>query len=181
MQESRYIIQVYVIAAIFGVAGWHYVVRAAPRFGPALSALTIAISIMYGLFMIVSARAVDVHAAVSTSFAETRKHTEIPFLESFRYLNSEASVGRVLILDPSVPPYYLEKDYLKPLGRYGEQPLPGVNKPLEVLSELPQRHITHVLDVRSEEQGFQVPEHPKNLVLVFEREDQRIYRVSPAP
>jgi hypothetical protein len=82
-------------------------------------------------------------------------------------------------LDPSVPPYYLEKDYLKPLGRYGEQPLPGVNNPLEVLSELPQRHITHVLDVRSEEQGFQVPEHPKNLVLVFEREDQRIYRVSP--
>jgi len=179
MQESRYIIQIFVIAAILGVAGWRYVVRAAPRFGPALSALTVAISITYGLFMIVSARAEDVHAAVSTSFAERRKQTEIPFLESFRYLNSESSVRRVLILDPSVPPYYLEKDYLKPLGRYGEQPLPGVNNPLEVLSELPQRHITHVLDVRSEEQGFQVPEHPKNLVLVFEREDQRIYRVSP--
>ena len=178
-QESRYLIQVYVIAAMFGVAGWGYVVRAAPRFGPLLSALAIAMSIMYGLFMIVSVRADDIHAAVSTSFAERRRQAEIPFLESFRYLNGESSVGKVLILDPLVPTYYLEKDYLKPLGRRGEQPLPGVTSPREVLSELPQRHITHVLDVRSEEQGFQVPEHPKNLVLVFEREDQRIYRVSP--
>jgi len=177
MQESRYLIQVYVLAAIFGVAGWRYVVRAAPRFGPVLSALTIATSISYGLFMIVGARAEDMHAAVSTSFAETRKHREIPFLDSFRYLNTSPSVGRVLILDPSVPPYYLEKDYLKPFGKYGERPLPRVDNSKEVLSELLQLHVTHVLDVRSDEQDFQVPERAENLALVFEAEDQRVYRV----
>jgi hypothetical protein len=180
MQESRYLIQVYVIAAIFGVAGWRYVVRAAPRFGRFLSALTIATSISYGLFMIVVARADDVHAAVSSSFAEKRKLTEIPFLESFRYLNRDSSVGRVLILDPSIPPYYLEKSYLKLLGKYGEQPQPEASSLREVLPELSEQHITHVLDVRSDERGFQVlPGNPENLVLVFEANDQRIYRVLP--
>lgn len=39
MQESRYLIHVYVIAAIFGVAGWKYVLRVATRFGRILSAI----------------------------------------------------------------------------------------------------------------------------------------------
>jgi hypothetical protein len=176
-QESRYLIQVYVIAAIFGVAGWRYVVRAAPRFGPALSALTVAISILYGLFMIVSARADDIHAAVSTSFAESRKQEGIPFLESFRYLNSEPSVRKVLVLEPFVPTYFLDKEYLKPIGRRGEQTLPGVNSPQEVLPELSKWNITHVMDVRWKDGGFQLSERPENLVLVFEARDQRIYRV----
>jgi len=34
--------------------------------------------------------------------------------------------GKVLILDPMVPAYYLEKSYLNPVGRLGEQSLPGV-------------------------------------------------------
>jgi hypothetical protein len=180
MQESRYLIQVYIIAVIFAVAGWRYVVRTAPRFGPSLSALTIAVSISYGLYMIVVARAEDIHAAVSTRFAEARKQVEIPFYESFKYLNNDSSVGRVLILDPLVPPYYLDKSYIKPLGKYGEQSLPGISSPREALSQLSAQHVTHVLDVRTEERDFQVPPgHSENLVLLFERTDQRIYRVPP--
>lgn len=178
-QESRFLIQVYVIAAIFGVAGWRYVVRNTPRLGRLLSALTVAISISYGLFMIVSARADEIHAVVSTSFAESRKQAGIPFLESFRYLNSEPTVRKVLVLEPFVPTYYLDKEYLKPIGRRGEQPLPGIDRPQEVLSELSKRNITHVLDVKFKDTEFRLSEHPENLVLVFEARDQRIYRVSP--
>jgi len=178
-QESRFLIQVYVIAAIFGVAGWSYVVRVTPRFGRALSALTVAISILYGLFMIVSAKAGDIHAAVSTSFAESRKQEGIPYLESFRYLNSEPSVRKVLVLEPFVPAYYLDKEYLKPIGRWGEHSLPGIDSPQQVLSDPSRWDITHVLDVRLKDGGFQLPEHPGNLVLVFEARDQRVYRVSP--
>ena len=178
-QESRFLIQVYVIAAIFGVAGWRYVVRAAPRFGRALSALTVTISILYGLFMIVSAKAGDFHAAFSTSFAESRKQEGIMYLESFRYLNSEPSVRKVLVLEPFVPTYYLDKEYLKPIGRWGEHSLPGIDSPGQVLSDPSRWDITHVLDVRLKDGGFQLPEHPENLVLVFEARDQRIYRVSP--
>ncbi len=180
-QESRFLIQVYVIAAIFGVAGWNYVVRAAPRFGPALSAVTVSISILYGLFMIGSAKADEIHAAFSTSFTESRKRDGIPFLESFRYLNSDPSVRKVLVLEPFVPTYYLDKEYVKPIGRRGEQPLPGIDRPQEFLPELSKWNITHVLDVQMEDSGFQLSEHPENLVLVFESRDQRIYRVVPSP
>ena len=178
-QESRFLIQVYVIAAIFGVAGWSYVVRVTPRFGRALSALTVAISISYGLYMIVAARAGEIHALASSSFAETRKQNGIPFLESYRYLNNEPSVRKVLVLDPFVPTYYLDKEYLKPIGRWGEHLLPGIDSSRQVLSEPSERDFTHVLDVRFKEGGFQLPEHPAGLVLVFEARDQRIYRVTP--
>jgi hypothetical protein len=178
-QESRYVIQVYVIAAIFGVAGWRHVLNNGPRLAHVLSALTIATSILYGLFMIVATRADDLHAAISPSFAEHRKQAEIPFLDSFRFLNREPSVSEVLVLDPFVPTYYLNKPYVKPIGRRGEQPLPGIKTPNEVLADLSSLKITHVMDVQRNQSGFQVPEHPKNLILVFEESNQRIYRVSP--
>jgi hypothetical protein len=88
-------------------------------------------------------------------------------------------VRKVLVLEPFVPTYYLDKEYLKPIGRRGERPLPGIDRPQEVLSELSKRNITHVLDVKFKDTGFQLSEHPENLVLVFETRDQRIYRVSP--
>jgi hypothetical protein len=178
MQESRYLIQVYVIAAILGVAGWRYVVRTAPRFGPLLSALSVATSIAYGLWMIAATRKDDIHAGLSPVYAEARKHTEIPYFDSFQYLNLDPSVNRVLILDESVPPYYLNKNYVKLLGKYGEQPWSAVNSPAEALSTLPQERLSHVLDVRSRDRDFQVgPTNLRNLLLVFESKNQRVYRV----
>lgn len=178
-QESRYLIQVYLIAAIFGVAGWSHVVREGPRVARQLAAVTVAMSILYGLFMIVAGRVDDIRAGFSKSFAERQNHAEIPFLDSFRYLNNDPSVGRVLVLDPLVPVFYLNKDYLKPIGRRGEEPLPGITVPTQVLPSLSERKITHVLDVQWDKGGFQIPDPPKNLVLVFSEKNQRIYRVSP--
>jgi Dolichyl-phosphate-mannose-protein mannosyltransferase len=177
-QESRFLIHVYVLAAIFGVAGWGYVVRETPRLGRLLGVLTVAISISYGLFMIVSARRDDIHAVISKSYAETRRHSNIPFLKSFEYLNNEPSVRKVLVLDPSVPTYYLAKEYLKPVGRWGEHLFPGIEDPLQALSLPSQRDITHVLDVRFKDGGFQLQDHPEGLALIFEANDQRIYRVA---
>jgi hypothetical protein len=176
-QDPRYIAYVFVITAIFAVRGWRYVVEMAPRFGPALSGLVIATSISYGLFMIASARAEDFHAALSRSFEEVRRHQEIPYLESFEYLNRESSVTKVLVLDSHVPTYYLEKSYLKLQGRFGEQPLPEATTVPQLLRELPSLHISHVLDVRAEGAGFVLPAPPQNMALAYQSEDQRIYRV----
>ena len=78
-----------------------------------------------------------------------------------------------------MPPYYLEKSYVKPFGKYRERRLPGVNSSREALAELSEQHITGVLDVRTENNSFPLtPNHAKNLTVVFEGKDQRIYHVS---
>src|ERR1019366_562038 len=61
-QVSRYLIYIYVIGAIFGVLGWQYAARSVSRNARVLSAVVIAISILYGMFMIISDRVEDVHA-----------------------------------------------------------------------------------------------------------------------
>lgn len=176
-QEARYLIHGYIVAATFAVWGWKYVDRASPRVGAALAKVVVACSILYGFFMIVSARVDDVHAAVSQGFAENRWNKEVPFVDSFAYLNREPSVTKVLILEPFVPPYYLNKNYLKPDGRLGEKVLPEANDLPRLLSELDLLHISHVLDVRVEDGQFRVPQGAPRLKLIFQREDQRIYCV----
>jgi hypothetical protein len=177
-QEARYLIHGYVVAAIFAVWGWRYVARAAPRFGPALARLAIVCSVLYGLFMIYTARVDDIHAAISSSFAQKRRSEEIPFVDSFDYLNRESSVQKVLILDPLVPPFYSDKSYLKLTGRLGEQTLPEANDPQQILSELPALHVSHVLDVKSPAGAFRLSDQPPGLALVFQRDGQRVYRVN---
>jgi hypothetical protein len=176
-QEARYLIHGYIVAAIFAVWGWKYVDRGSPRLGATLAKLVVACSILYGLFMIVSARLDDVHAATSQRFAEQRRKTEVPYVDSFDFLNREVSATKVLILEPSVPPYYLDKDYLKPLGRLGENVLPEANDLPKILSELDLLHISHILDVRVEAGQFRITQETPRLKLVFQRENQKIYRV----
>lgn len=103
---------------------------------------------------------------------------EIPFVESFDFLNRDPSVSRVLILDPSVPAYYSDKEYLKPFGQWGEQVLPTAPTPEDVLARLGELKISHILDVRSSISEFRVPANFPGVVLVFERPDQKVYRMS---
>ncbi|MFI5098830.1 MAG: hypothetical protein ACHQT6_12725, partial [Candidatus Acidiferrales bacterium] len=102
-QDARFLIHLYVILAILAIWGWRYVVSRAPRFGPLLSGLAMACSILYGLFMIVSFRVDDLHAAVSSKFENQRIAREVPFLDGFAYLNSDPSVKKVLVLAPRFP------------------------------------------------------------------------------
>ncbi len=176
-QESRFLIHVYAIGVIFAALGWRYVAEHSPRWGSFLCGVTIGCSLAYGLFMIGTARANDVAAALSTSFAERQRQQQIPFLDSFRFLNSDPSVEKVLILDRSVPPYYCDKPYLKITGQWKEEALPEIPNVHLALAHFEELHVSHVLDVRSQVSDFQVPANISGLTLVFERPDQRIYSV----
>lgn len=174
-QEARYLIHGYVIAGIFAAWGWSYVKRVSPRWGAVCAGVIVGVSVLYGMAMICSARGDDVRAALSASFNSSRRSVEIPFVGAFEYLNRESSVTKVIILSPRVPPYYLDKPYVKPLGRLGEQVL-APNWRDQLLPELKRLHISDVLDVRSEDDDFKL----KDLVglqLVLEEKDTRIYRV----
>ncbi len=176
-QESRFLIPVYVIGSVFGVLGWQYIRAIAQGRSRVLCGAVIGCSLIYGLFMIGSARLIDLKAAISSRFAEQHRQGSIPFLQSFEYLNAEPSVNRVLVLDRSVPVYYLNKSYLKSFGQWGEQVLPEARNSAEVLAELPPLHVTHILDVRSPVGDFQVPVNSPDVELVFEAENQRVYRL----
>ena len=171
--------------------GWRYVVRVAPKLGPALSIAVVALSILYGLFMIGRTRTDDLHSMLSSSFAEKHRREAVPFYGGFDYLNSAASAGKVLVLDPLVPTYYLDKDYVKPAGSFDEQTLPTATDLGSLLSDLHALQISYVMDVHWERDSvipdhydprrvrmnFQLPEHPTGLTLVFEGPDDRVYRV----
>jgi hypothetical protein len=132
---------------------------------------------LYGLLMIVREQTENLHAVVSPNFAQLRRAREIPYLASFDYLNSDPSVKKILILDRSVPPYYSQKPYVKPVGQWGELTLPQISTGLEALPHARELHITHVLDVVSPVSAFQI-EHPaSNFELVFQSTGQRVYRV----
>ena len=175
-QVARYMIHIYVIGAIFGVIGWKYAAEVASRNGCVLAGVVIAISILYGAVMIVSDRMEDMHAAVSGSYEARRWDQETPRAASFDYINHEPSVRKVLILDRGIAAYFIDKPYIKPFGRWGEQTLGATNVP-EALALMPGLHVTHILDVMEEDGNFALPEHFPGLSLVFEHKDQRIYRI----
>jgi hypothetical protein len=178
-QEARFLIHVYVLLAIFAIWGWREIAARSPRTGRVLAGAAVACSILYGLILIVPARVGDIHAATSANFEAERKSREIPYVESFAYLNTEDRVKKVLILEPRVPTFYLKKDYLKPIGRFGEQAVPEGNDFQLLAGKLNAYGITHILDVRLDGKDFRVPESADHLELVLEREDQRVYRVVP--
>jgi hypothetical protein len=176
-QESRFLIHVYVVAAIFSVEGWNYVSTGYGKLQRLTAAAVVGISILYGLLMIVRAQAGNLRAVVSTNFAQFGSASEIPYVASFDYLNNDPSVKKILILDRSVPPYYLRKPYVKPVGQWGELTLPEISNSPETLPHARELHVTHVLDVVSPVSGFQIERPPSNFELIFQSTGQRIYRV----
>ncbi len=176
-QVSRYAIHVYVLGAIFAVLGWQYVAKQGSKYARAVAAVVVAFSVLYGLYMIVPERVEDMRAAVSPAFEDKRRHEETPYLESFDYLNAEPSVHKVLILGPYVAPFYSDKPYLKPLGRWGEQTLPDATNLQAVLSQSRELHVSHMLDVFPEYGPLKLPENSPGLTLVFQGKNQRVYRI----
>ena len=176
-QVSRYLIVVYVIAAIFGVLGWRCVAGLGTRFGRALCSLVVGISVSYGFFMIASERVDDLHAAVSPGFEENRWFRETRWVASIDYINREPSVKKVLILDENVAAFFIRKDYVKPFGRWGEQTVPGASNVSQLMTLLPSLHVSHVLDVRFDGGSFHLPENPPGLTPVFQQRNEIVYQV----
>jgi hypothetical protein len=176
-QESRFLIHAYALGAIFSVIGWRYVLQQRARASSLLCAVVVASSILYGLFMIARARKDEVHAAISPVYAERFRQERVPYVESFDFLNRDASVQRVLILDRSVPPFYCDRPYLKATGQWGELVLPDATDTNHVLGRVRDLGVSHVLDVTSELSGFRVPANMPGLTMVFAAPNQKIYRV----
>lgn len=177
-QESRYAINMFVIGALFGVIGWRYVAASASRNARILAATAVAISVGYGLWMIFPERAGDVHAAFSSSYEAKRWHAETICADSFDFINHEPSVKKILLLDPAIPSFFVDKPYVKPFGVWGERSVPGADTVPEVMAQLPALRVNHVFDYHSPGESFKLPDNPPGLTLVFARADQRIYRVN---
>ena len=77
-QESRFLIPVYALAAIFAVLGWQYIAKRGSKYARAVSAVVVARSVLYGLYMIVPERMEDMHAAVSPAFEHKRRRQGNP-------------------------------------------------------------------------------------------------------
>src|SRR6202011_5307672 len=101
------------------------------------------------LVMMASAQIGNWRAVVSSDFAQLKRAREIPYLASFDYLNNDPSVKTILILDRSVPPYYSQKPYVKPVDQWGELTVPQISSSLETLPHVRELHVTHVVDVVS--------------------------------
>jgi len=177
-QESRFLIHVYALLGVFAAIGMFYAIHLEPRFGRALVALAVTVSIGYGLLMIGRARADDLRSAFSRSYADRRDAAEIPDLASFQYINEDEAVTKILILNPTVPAYYSNKDYVMARGQFGAEPIANPGALVSDPSRLARMHISDILDVRGRGGEFRVPDHTPDLTLVFERPNQRIYRVA---
>lgn len=177
-QESRFLIHVYILAAIISVIGLRHLQSLSNSLVRVLTVSVVAVSVGYGLFMIGEGWSGGVHGVISPAYAQAQRVQNIPYLESFEYLNNSPDVKRFLILDPSVPPFYADKDYVKPVGQWGERTVQGANTSLEALAKAHELGITHVMDVRSDIATFQIIGQRSGLILVFESPNQRIYKVN---
>jgi len=179
MQESRYLIHVYTLSAVFAVFGWQMAASITGRRGQLLCAAVVAISLAYGGFMIGNIQVWGALSVISPARGADWHRTHTVFVESFDWLNRNPDVKRLLILDRSVPAYYSDKDYVKPFGQWGEQVYPDVKSAADILPRLHELGITHVLDVESTIAGYQIAPGTPGLELVFEQAGQRVYKVIP--
>jgi hypothetical protein len=176
-QVSRYLIPIYMIAAIFAMIGWDYARQAGSRYARAISATVLAISIVYGIGMIARDRRDDARATLFGSYEAARRTREIPRIEIFNYVNYDSSVSKVLILDPGLAAYFIDKPFIKPFGRWGERTLPGVNDASSAMAKASELHISHVISAASRDGSFGLPENPAGLTLVFESQDERVFKI----
>jgi hypothetical protein len=172
-QEARFAQVLFVLGAVLGALGASWLASRS-RLGKALSLLVTGVSIVYGAVTVVKATGPAslgpaALSALSPSRAEKRRD-EIPFRRAFEALNAAKDVGRVLIVDPKAPPYYLEHPHTKIVGMYGETPFDG---PV-TLTRLAEVGVTHV---------FETDKHPAppwllpHLELLFAADGARVSRI----
>jgi hypothetical protein len=165
-QEARFLMPVLSVSAVFAAGGASYLLWQQSRFGRIVCWAAVAVSVVYGGVFIVQSQAKRLASLRSNAAEKQWLATNIPYAAAFGYLNGSADVKRVLLLDPTVPPYYLKKSYIKPKGPYGEtSPDDG--------------SASHILDVRSDifHTEYQVTD-PAGMHLVFSSEDARVYAVN---
>lgn len=184
-QEARFLVPVLLLAIAAAVTGAEAMAEGYPRLGRLGVGAVLLVSVGYGAALEAKSLVPAALSTLSTAREAARQHNGVPYLNAFAFLNGLPDPCRVLILSPTVPPFYLRKDYLKIRGGYGEQPVQGVGDATTALSKLNALQITHVLDVSASAQSnasvhdrFRVPlPTPSSLELVFQADDARVYRV----
>jgi hypothetical protein len=171
-QEMRYAIPLAALACAYAAIGaaWLW-----PRVGIGAKTLMVAIMVIhygYGLLMEVRNRGRDIASVVSETAAEARRWEKIPYRAAFDFLNRAEGVEKVLILNRFLPPYYLDRDYVKLHGQYGEAPL-GALTDEEAIERASSWGATHVLDV----EPFHVNHADPRVQQLFEDNNVRVYRI----
>jgi hypothetical protein len=172
-QEARFVQVLFVIGAVLGALGANWL-SSRSRLGLVLSVLVTGVSIVYGASTVVKATGPAslgpaALSALSPSRAEMRR-SEIPFRRAFEALNAAKDVGRVLIVDPKAPPYYLDHPHTKIVGMYGETPFDG---PV-TLARLADAGVTHVFETDKHRAPPWLLPH---LELLFAADGARVSRI----
>jgi hypothetical protein len=180
LQQSRFLLHVVGLSFACAAIGAMWLERNWPRAGRAGVALVAVISTLYGLGALVSEHRARLGAALSSVKERELRERNVPYLEAWEYLNHTPGVGRVLVLEQTVPTYYLEKNYLKIQLSVRGDSVHGIESAGDVLAHVDRIDVTHVLDVDppdwSLRTGFEIGSNPK-LRLVFESDHARVYEV----
>jgi hypothetical protein len=174
-QEARFAIPMVCALSILAASGLVPALAQPSVVGRVIGWLVLLASLGYGSMNLLGQRVAALKSVVSAAAQERRLRANVPYLDAFRFLNSQKDVGAVLILSKSCPPYYLNCRYVKIDGPYGEHALPSITSAQAAIAHLDDLHVTHVLDVTSESEGFAVPASTA-LERVFDSPTARVYR-----
>jgi len=171
-QEMRFLIPVLAVCCACAAIGaaWLW-----PRSGVIIQGLIVVIilsSYGYGLLTEVRNRGEELGAVASEASAERRRQKMIPYRAAFDFLNRAPGVVKILIINPVVPPYYLDRDYIKVSGPYGELPYGSITIE-QTLERVAGWGVTHLMDV----EPFQISLDDSRFRLIFEGTKVRIFRL----
>jgi hypothetical protein len=190
-QQARYFTYGFAMVAVLAGFGVERAMTFRSRVASILALLLLGVSTFYGFASEVSLNKDRLLAFVSPARGESRWLNSTPYIRAYDYLNNSADVTRVLILNPAVPPFYLNQSYFKPVGSHGERPYAesmGIRTEQDALKHLDDLRISHIFDVTwppiEVQTEFGKPGETNFLVVpssrfkvVFERSDVRIYEV----
>jgi len=181
-QEARFLIHAIAVAGMFGAVGAATALWDGDRLLRGLTTVVIGVSLAYGAVSLFIQHADAIRAVVSPSFALERHRKLVPYSDAFDYLNQAEGVRSILILDYWVPPYYLDRPYVKPIGAYGVFPIEGIRTGRDAVQGARRLGVSHVLDVRVPGDAAGGPSdfvvRPEDgFTLVFATDDSRIYAV----
>jgi len=171
-QEMRFLIPVLAVCCACAAIGaaWLW-----PRSGVVVRGLIVLIilcSYGYGLLTEVRNRRKEVEAVACKASAERRRQEMIPYRPAFDFLNRAPGIAKILIINPVVPPYYLDRDYIKVSGPYGELPYGSITIE-QTLERAAGWGVTHLMDV----EPFQISRDDSRFRLIFQGPKVRLFRL----
>ncbi len=190
-QQARYFTYGFALLAVFAAVGIEkiFAFKSGSAAVGTLGVLTV--STLYGALSLLRLDAARLRAAFSPRSAEQQWVAQTPYARAFDFLNGDASVSSVLVLNPMLPTFFLHRPYLKPVGPHGERAMAaiGVRDDADALARAKDLGVSHILD--SQWPSRNPPPHvdivgdpypfligpQDHLTLVFQSPDARVYEL----